>query len=144
MKRILALVAFAVLALAASAAEWTVCQPWEITVVDPAGKPVAGCAVMQLWGGNFREEFVGKKANAVTDASGRVSFPARSIEPPATPGWKKALRKLDGKGGPEATASVFVSQSGFRSVWVQSRRDPLVTATRDGLRSRVVLEREKP
>jgi len=124
------------------AAEMSVCPPWEITVVDAAGKPVVGCSVMQMWGCNFREEYVGSKADVVTDKEGRVSFPARSIEPLATPVWKKAIRKLDGKGGPDPTVGIYVSHPGHRTVWIQSRRDPRVAATRDGLRTRLVLEPE--
>jgi hypothetical protein len=128
----------------APAAELAICPPWEITVVDRAGKPVVGCSVMQMWGCNFREEFVGKKADAVTDGNGRVAFPARSVEPPSTPAWKKALRKLDGKGGPQTASSVYISQPGHRAVWIQSSRDARVSATRDGLRTRLVLEPESP
>jgi len=139
-----ALVAILFSCVGAAGAEMTVFPPLEITVVNAAGKPVAGCAIMQMWGCNFREEFVGTNANAVTDAEGRVSFPARSIEPLATPVWKKAMRKLDGKGGPDPVASLYVTHPGHQTIWVQSRRDPRITATRDGLRCRLVLEPEKP
>jgi protocatechuate 3,4-dioxygenase beta subunit len=127
---------------AAAAAELPVCPAWEITVVDPAGRPLAGCAVLQMWGCNFQEAYTGSQTNATTDAQGRVRFPARHISPPAASAWRKAVRKLDREAQPRPVASLCVSHPGHQTAWISSHRDPAVTATRDGLRTRLVLEPE--
>ena len=144
MKRFLSFLLLLLTALAGAAAEMNICPPWEVTVVDQDGKPIPGCSVLQIWGCNFREEFIGDNATVKTDDKGQATFPARSLTPPSTPIWKKAWRKVDGKGGPDPTTSLHVSHPGYQTVWIQSRRDPRVSAVRDGLRTRIVLEREKP
>lgn len=118
------------LAAAAPGAEVAVCPAWELTVVDKAGRPLPGCAVLQMWGGHFRGVYMGSQTNAVTDAEGRVRFPARRLEVPAAPG----------RGQPGPVASIYVAHPGHRDAWISSHRDPAVTATRDGLRTRLVLE----
>lgn len=142
-RRLLLLLCCLLLALqAVPAAELPVCPAWEITVVTKAGQPVPGCAVLQMWGCNFREAYTGGQTNATTDAGGRVRFPARRIEPPAAAAWRRVARKLEGEAGPAPVASLYVSHPGHRPAWISSHRDPAVTATRDGLRTRIVLEPE--
>lgn len=119
------------------------CPAWDLTVVNPAGQPIAGAAVLQLWGGNFPQGYVGGQTNVVTDAEGRVSLPARQIEaPPAASAWRQALRKLGREIAPSPVASVHVSHPGYRTAWISSLRDPRVVATRNGLRTQLVLEPE--
>ena len=132
-------------ALAGFSADVSVCPPWEITVVDEAGKPLAGCAVAQEWGCTFKAGYVGAAANAVTDSKGQVVFPARLVTSPPPPAsrWKRILRALDGKEDPQHAATVLISKPGHRYEWIW-HRDPGVVATREGLRLRLVLKAEKP
>jgi len=130
-------------ALVARAADVMVCPPWEITVVDEAGKPLAGCTIVQEWGSDFKDVYVTGSTNAVTDASGRVSFPARLVTPPPASRWKKIQRTIDRKRGGEPASTAFVSKAGFQFEWLNAKSDPRNTATRAGLRSRVVLKPEK-
>jgi protocatechuate 3,4-dioxygenase beta subunit len=125
---------------AATAAGLPVCPAWEITVVDKYGRPVPHCAVLQMWGCNFPEGYAGSQTNTTTDAQGTVRFPARSLASPTASAWRKAVRKLDREAAPRPVASLCVSHPGYKTAWISSHRDPAVTATRDGLRSRLVLE----
>jgi protocatechuate 3,4-dioxygenase beta subunit len=127
---------------AAQATELPVCPAWEIIVVDKSGRPVPHCAVLQMWGCNFPEGYTGSQTNTTTDAQGTVRFPARGLVPPAAPAWRRAVRKLDREGDPRPVASLCISHPGHKTAWISSHRDPAVTATRDGLRSRIVLEPE--
>ncbi|MFM1768675.1 MAG: hypothetical protein RJA22_1204 [Verrucomicrobiota bacterium] len=140
----LLLLLLAAAALSGRAADLPVCPAWEITVVNPAGQPVAGCHVLQVWGCDFPEHYAGSQTNAVTGADGRVRFPARHVEAPATPAWRKAARRLEGKSSPLPVASLHVSHPGHAPIWISSHRDPRVTATPGGLRSRLILAPAKP
>ena len=144
MKKLLCLSVLLLVAAGARAAEMMVCPPWEITVVDESGKPLAGCLVVQEWGSDFKEVYVTGSTNAVTDATGRVAFPARNITPP--PGessWKKIERTIDRKAAGTPASSVFISKPGYQFEWVNSRSEPRNVSTRAGLRGRVVLKAEK-
>ncbi|MEY2409637.1 MAG: hypothetical protein QOF48_2307 [Verrucomicrobiota bacterium] len=132
------------MATAAWAGEVMVCPPWEILVVDEAGKPLAGCVVVQEWGSDFKDVYVTGTTNAVTGADGRVSFPARNISPPAGESrWKKIERAIDRKSEGSPASSVFISKPGYQFEWVNSRSEPRNVSTRDGLKGRVVLKAEK-
>lgn len=138
---------FSVLLLpgAVRAAEVLACPAWEITVVDEDLRPLAGCAIAQEWGCTFKAGYVGGTTNAVTDARGQVTFPARLVTspPPPTSCWKKILRALDEREDPQPAATVLISKPGHRYEWIW-RRDPGVVATREGLRLRLMLKAEKP
>jgi hypothetical protein len=144
MKFLLSLALLALALPSVRAAEVLACPAWEITVVDEALRPLAGCAVAQEWGCTFKSGYVGATANAVTDAQGQVSFPARLVSsPPPASRWKRILRALDGKEDPQPGATILISKPGHRYEWIW-RRDPGVIAGRDGLRLRLVLKAEKP
>ena len=128
----------------ADAADVMACPPWEITVVDEAGKPITGCVVVQEWGSDFKDVYVTGTTNAVTDAEGRVSFPARMVSAPAGESrWKKIERSIDRRADGQTAASIFISKAGYQFEWVNSRNEPRNVATRSGLRARVVLKPEK-
>lgn len=139
-------VAFALLFLSVPArgADVSVCPAWEITVVDESGKPMAGCAVVQEWGCQFRGGYSDGSAAALTDASGKVQFPARSVSPPPVVSGKKAQRGLDRPVDQRPAASVTVSKAGHKFEWLQSRNEPRNVYSQEGIRTRVVLKREKP
>lgn len=141
MKRILLMAWVALVPLCARAAEVLACPAWEITVVDEAGKPLAGCAVLQEWGCTFRAGYVGAQTNGVTDAAGRISFPARLVSsaPPETSRWKKIRRALDGHEISETAATVFITRPGYQFAWIR-KGDRGVVASRDGLRLRATLQ----
>ena len=143
MKKLLFLTLLTLAPFAARAADMMVCPPWEIIVVDEAGKPLAGCVAVQEWGCDFAEVYITGTTNAVTDAAGRVSFPARNISPPAGESrWKKLERSIDRKAEGAPASSVFISKPGYRFEWVNSRSEPRNVSTRAGLRARVVLKAE--
>ena len=127
----------------ARGAEVIACPPWEITVVDESGKPMAGCAVVQEWGCQFRGAYVDGSAAGLTDSAGKIQFPARSVSPPPESPGKKVQRGIDRPPDRRPSASVIVSKSGCQFEWVQSRSEPRNVTTREGLRTRVVLKREK-
>jgi hypothetical protein len=144
MKTLLCLSLLFVIAAGARAAEMMVCPPWEITVVDESGKPLAGCVVVQEWGSDFKEVYVTGSTNAVTDAAGRVAFPARNITPPTgEKTWKKIERTIDRKAAGTPASSAFISKPGYHFEWLNSRSESRNVATREGLRARVVLKAEK-
>ena len=148
MKKLLSLAfltAVSLAAPAAPAAEVMVCPPWEITVLDDAGKPLGGCMVVQEWGSDFKDVYVTGTTNAVTDAAGRVSFPARNISPPAGESrGKKIERPINRRTEGVPASSVFITKTGYQFEWLNSRSEPRNGATRAGLRTRVVLKAEKP
>jgi hypothetical protein len=51
---------------------------WEVLVVDGNGKSVEGMTVRESWQ-NYSIETEGYEKDLVTDANGKVSFPAQSI-----------------------------------------------------------------
>ena len=69
MKLLLLLPLLVLSALNTRAAEVLACPAWEITVVDEALRPLAGCAIAQEWGCTFKAGYVGATTNAVTDAA---------------------------------------------------------------------------
>jgi hypothetical protein len=125
MKLLLLLPVFLLSAFATHAAEVLACPAWEIVIVDDTGKGVAGCNVAQEWGCTFKAGYVGATTNAVTDATGKVEFPARLVSspPPESSRWKKIRR--------------------YRTEWIR-KGDPGVVATKSGLRLRLMLRPEKP
>ena len=132
------------LGVPARGAEVMACPPWEITVVDESGKPMAGCAVVQEWGCQFRHDYVAGSAAGLTDSAGKIQFPARSVSPPTESRGKKVQRGIDRPPDRRPAASVIVSKAGCKFEWLQSRNEPRNVTTREGLRTRVVLKREKP
>ena len=133
-----------ILAGSTRAAELMVCPPWEITVVDEGGKPLAGCVVVQEWGSDFKDVYVTGTTNGVTDAAGRVRFPARHITPPKGEStWKKIERTIDRKAAGTPASSLFISKPGYQFEWMNSRSEPRNVSTREGLRGHVVLKAEK-
>ena len=132
------------LCVPARGADVLVCQSWEITVVDESGKPMAGCAVVQEWGCQFRDGYVDGSAAGLTDAEGKVQFPARSVGPPPKVSGKKVQRGIDWPPDRRPAASAIVSKSGCKFEWLKSVNEPRNVYTRDGIRTRVVLKREKP
>jgi hypothetical protein len=143
MRKIFAIALSIAAPFTASAAELMVCPPWELTVVDESGKPVAGAAVVQEWGSDFKQVYVTGSTNAITDADGRVSFPARHVEPPGESRWKKIERSIDREPEGKPGSSVFISKPGYQFELVNSRSESRNVATRTGLRTRVVLKPEK-
>ena len=144
MQKLLILALLTAAPFAARAAEVMVCPPWEITVVDEADRPLAGCLIVQEWGSDFKDVYVTGTTNALTDAAGRVIFPARNISPPvAGSRWKKIERSIDRRTQGAPASSVFISKPGYLFEWLNSRSEPRNIATRDGLRARVVLKAEK-
>lgn len=145
MKLFFLAVSLLLLVFSARAAEVLACPAWEIVVVDAAGKGVAGCNVAQEWGCAFRTGYVGAATNAVTDAMGKVVFPARLVSgpPPEASRWKRFRRALDGPENPQPAASVIISKPGHRMEWIR-KNDPGVVATKSGLRLRLMLRPEKP
>jgi hypothetical protein len=124
-------------------AEVMACPPWEITVVDESGKPMAGCAVVQEWGCQFRHDYVAGSAAGITDSAGKIQFPVRSVSPPTDSRGKKVQRGIDRPPDRRPAASVIVSKAGCKFEWLQSRSEPRNVTTIEGLRTRVVLKREK-
>ena len=125
------------------AAEVMVCPPWDIIVVDESGNPLAGCLVVQEWGSDFKDVYVTGTTNAVTDASGHVSFPVRHVSPPAAESrWKKIERSIDRQKGGAPAASVFITKPGYQFEWLNSRSESRNLSSRAGLRGRVVLKAE--
>jgi hypothetical protein len=132
------------LCIPARGAEILACPAWEITVVDESGKPMAGCAVVQEWGCQFRGGYADGSAAGLTDAAGKVQFPARNVSPPPMPPGKKVQRGIDRPVDQRPAASVTVSKSGCKFEWLRSRNEPRNVYTREGIQTRVVLKREKP
>ena len=144
MLKLLLLALFTAIPFDARAAEMMACPPWEITVVDEAGKPLDGCVVVQEWGCDFKDVYVTGTTNAVTDAGGHVGFPARNISPPlAGSAWKKFKHSTDLRNEGTPASSVFISKPGYQFEWLASRSDLRNIATRAGLRAHVVLKTEK-
>src|SRR6185436_16872666 len=114
MKLLISLLALVAATGAVAAAEFMVCPPWEIMVVDEVGKPMAGCAVVQEWGSDFQNVYVTGTTNAVTDAEGRVRFPSRHIgPPPGESGWRKLGRAIDRRPEGSPAAMAIVSKPGY-------------------------------
>ena len=102
------------LGVPARGAEVMACPPWEITVVDESGNPMAGCAVVQEWGCQFRHDYVAGSAAGLTDSDGKVQFPARSVSPPTESPGKKVQRGIDPPRDRRPAASVVVSKAGCK------------------------------
>lgn len=135
---------FLFLCIPARGAEILACPAWEITVVDASGKPMPGCAVVQEWGCHFKGGYSDGSAAGLTDAEGKVQFPARNVSPPPDVRGKKVQRGIDRPVDQQPAASVTVSKSGCKFEWLHSRNEPRNVYTRDGIRTKVVLKREKP
>ena len=126
------------------AEEVRVCPPWQLTVVDEKGKPVADCAVVQEWGYTFINASTNYATNVVTDAAGSLALPERwAVSPIEVSKFKKLLeRHLQGQSeGPWAT--LFVWKKGYEGVRVHAWGDANVVFTPKGLRSKIVLRPEK-
>ena len=105
---------------------------------------MAGCAVVQEWGCQFRDGYVDGSAAGLTDADGKIQFPARQVSPPPRSSGKKVHRGIGGPLDRRPAASVIVSKAGHQFEWLHSGNQPRNVHTRDGVRTRVVLKREKP
>ena len=103
-----------------------------------------GCAVVQEWGCQFRGGYSDGSAAGLTDAEGKVQFPARNVSPPPEVRGKKAQRGIDRPLDQQPAVSVTVSKSGCKFEWLKSRNEPRNVYTREGIRTKVVLKREKP
>ena len=145
MKFLLLLTPLLLGSLLASAADVRVCPPWQIEVVDAQGAPLADCKVFQEWSCNFGVVCPIRSTNAVTDANGQVGFPERWIGIPANLGaFKKLTARFSAHGEPIPSANIYIWKQGYEPVRVYSERDPNVTATAAGLRSRITLRPEPP
>lgn len=132
------------LSVAAFAADHFACPPWEIVVVDELGKPVHGFSVLQEWGAKSGAQFTNASASALTDAAGRVTFPARQIRPPREKNpLKKMGRIIDGEKTSETWANIFVGSASHQGIWIRAWNDPLIVSTTNGFRSRVTLKKDK-
>jgi len=73
------------------------CPSWDITVVDESGKPLAGCAVVQEWGCQFREDYVAGSRPASPTPTGKSNSGAQRKSPTESRG-KKVQRGIDPRG----------------------------------------------
>jgi len=130
------------LSLAAHAADRFACPAWEILIVDELGRPVPGFSVLQEWGAKSGAQFTNSSASALTDAAGRVAFPARQIRPPREKNpLKKMGRIIDGEKTSETWANIFVGSASHQGLWIRAWNDPLILSTTNGFRSRVTLKK---
>jgi hypothetical protein len=145
MKTLLSALLLLVASLPVRAADVRVCPPWQIEVVDAKGVPLRGCTVYQEWSCNFGVVCPIQSTNAVTDAQGKAGFPERWVGRPANLGTlKKLTARFSAYGEPIPSANIYVWKQGYDPVRVYSDRDPNVTATAAGLRSKITLRPSPP
>lgn len=128
-----------------AADEFKSCPPWEVTVVDEAGKPLANCTVLQEWGYTIFETSTNCVTNVVTDAAGRVTLPERRVS--LTVAKSKLRRSMKRLSEPESAghwSSLYVWKKGFEGVHVHARGDANVLYTAAGMKSRIVLRPKEP
>ena len=131
------------LARVAPAADRFACPAWEIFIVDDRGRPVRGFSILQEWGAKSGAQFTNASASALTDAAGRVTFPARQIRPPREKNpLKKMGRIIDGEKTSETWANIFVGSASHQGIWIRAWNDPLIVSTTNGFRSRVTLKKD--
>ena len=145
MKTLLSAFLLLIASLPAHAADVRVCPPWQIEVVDAKGAPLRDCKVFQEWSCNFGVVCPIQSTNAVTDTHGKAGFPERWMGLPANLGtFKKMTARFSAHGEPIPSANIYIWKQGYEPVRVYSQRDPNVTATAAGLRSRITLRPEPP
>jgi hypothetical protein len=88
--------------------ESTTVPEWDLTVVDPQGKPIEGALVRESWQ-NYSFEEEGHEEQRHTDATGHVVFPSRTVK-------ASALTRIVGP--PWQFARQFIHASYGSHCWV--------------------------